>query len=198
MATFQYRSFAGPALLSLPLAMVAMAGTSASSVTAADKCYEFSTRHLTPVEKFQALTSDPAVIGAATDQLKLPESERRMFPIGRVFGGDGGFNAPWHWHFDSKQWVLTEMSPEVCDARPSDMEKAQAGPGEAGTEFCPWAAYLLRECAALPIRGESESKSKSKSAVAAEPARLEFSHGVFILNGSRITPAGRLEPKGNP
>ena len=100
-----------------------------------------------------------------------------MFPIGYVLDGDGGVNAPWGWHFDPKTWTLTEMAPEACDARPSYMRPQ--GNGTAGTNFCPWAAYLLRECPTAGLIGDMDAKRVALPALG------------FGFGGKRVSVDGR-------
>ena len=61
------------------------------------------------------------------------------------------WNSPWSWHLDGKNTQLAEVSIELCDGRPSDVEAT--GCGFANGRFCPWQATLveLRDCRAVSV-----------------------------------------------
>ena len=61
--------------------------------------------------------------------------------IGPLLRGDGGFNAPWSWHFDPGQVRMTEAAIEVCDGQPSYVE---AHLSDFPT-YCPWSARVVRQ-----------------------------------------------------
>lgn len=89
-------------------------------------------------ERFVVRTSDPETIQLATDN-RLGRNGR--FPIGTLKPGDGGFNAPWTWHLDPASVRFVEAAIEVCDGRPSYVERHQA---EFPT-YCPWGARVVSE-----------------------------------------------------
>jgi hypothetical protein len=64
--------------------------------------------------------------------------ENNMFPIGPLRSGDGGFNAPWSWHFDPDDVRFTEAAIELCDGTPSYVEAHLAD----YPSYCPWAARV--------------------------------------------------------
>jgi hypothetical protein len=55
--------------------------------------------------------------------------------------GDGGYNAPWSWHFAPEETRMIEVSIEVCDGLPSYVE---AHLDEFPT-YCPWGARVMAE-----------------------------------------------------
>lgn len=59
-------------------------------------------------------------------------------PIGRIVQGTG-INAGWSWHLDDVEFV--EVAIELCDGRPSDVERA--GVQFGGNRFCPWSARVV-------------------------------------------------------
>src|SRR5262249_2778116 len=69
-------------------------------------------------EDFHVLIQDPQTIAEAERQIATPSK----FVTGRLLRGDGGFNGPWHWHLDPNTIAFVELSIEVCDGRPSDIE----------------------------------------------------------------------------
>ena len=50
------------------------------------------------------------------------------------------FNAGWSWHLEDVEFV--EVAIELCDGRPSDVEKESASYG--GGRYCPWGATIVR------------------------------------------------------
>jgi hypothetical protein len=60
-------------------------------------------------------------------------------PNGRIVAGTQ-VNAPWNWHLEDVEFA--EATVEVCDGRPSDVERL--GTGFGGGRFCPWSAMIIR------------------------------------------------------
>jgi len=89
-------------------------------------------------ESFVLRVHDAETIRLARENL---EGRNHAFPIGPLRAGDGGFNAPWSWHFDPEEVRMTEAAVEVCDGRPSYVE---SHPSDFAT-YCPWAARVVRE-----------------------------------------------------
>jgi hypothetical protein len=58
-------------------------------------------------------------------------------PIGRVVTG-AGVNTGWSWHLEDVEFA--ELTTEVCDGRPSDVERE--GVTFGGGRFCPWTARV--------------------------------------------------------
>lgn len=69
-----------------------------------------------------------------------------VHPSGPLVCSSPEWNSPWSWHLDGKHTRLVEVSIELCDGRPSDVELV--GCGFANGTFCPWSAQLieLRDC----------------------------------------------------
>ena len=63
------------------------------------------------------------------------------FPAGPLLRGDGGFNAPWSWHFDPDQVRMVEAAIEVCDGTPSYVETHLSD----FPTYCPWGARIVRQ-----------------------------------------------------
>jgi hypothetical protein len=59
-------------------------------------------------------------------------------PNGRIVAG-AGVNTGWSWHLEDVEFV--EVAIELCDGRPSDVERQ--GPQFGGGRFCPWNARVL-------------------------------------------------------
>jgi hypothetical protein len=94
-------------------------------------------------QEFRARTESADVIAAARQQLKLPVEERRMFAIGPIEAGNGGYNLDWRWHF--RDFALAEMAIELCDGTPELLEQDLGYWLNTVKTFCPWASYVHAE-----------------------------------------------------
>jgi hypothetical protein len=56
------------------------------------------------------------------------------------------WNCPWHWQLDPATVDFADLTTEVCDGRPTDVESGCASFG--GGRYCPWSVTLteLRDC----------------------------------------------------
>jgi hypothetical protein len=59
-------------------------------------------------------------------------------PNGRIAAGTD-VNVGWSWHLVDVEFA--ELTIEVCDGRPSDVE--QGGMSFGGGRFCPWTAEIV-------------------------------------------------------
>ncbi len=66
------------------------------------------------------------------------EGKENPHPLGRIVYGDPEVNVGYSWHLADTVWA--DMSTEVCDGLPSDVEKHQI----TSDYFCPWGAKLIR------------------------------------------------------
>jgi hypothetical protein len=64
---------------------------------------------------------------------------RAKIPNGRIAPGTQ-VNTGWGWHLEDV--TFAEITIEVCDGRPSDVERA--GVQFGGGRFCPWSATVTR------------------------------------------------------
>ena len=62
---------------------------------------------------------------------------RARIPNGRIVLG--AVNTGWRWHLEAVEFV--EAAIELCDGRPSDVERQALQFG--GGRFCPWSARVL-------------------------------------------------------
>jgi hypothetical protein len=60
-------------------------------------------------------------------------------PNGRIVAGED-VNRGWSWHLENVEFA--EVTAEVCDGLPSDVERV--GPSFGGGRFCPWSARIIR------------------------------------------------------
>lgn len=99
-------------------------------------------------EYFYASITDPTGIDQAI-ALWHGQSSAKI-PIGNLVCQPVDWNCGWSWHLDPASVRFAEIATEVCDGRPSFVERNCSGFG-AG-RFCPWAAVLveLRDCRSDP------------------------------------------------
>jgi hypothetical protein len=88
-------------------------------------------------EEYRLRLTDPDDIGIA-QQLLAGESAPRI-PNGRVVRGEPDVNVGYSWHIDPDSVEFADTAIEVCDGRPSDVEKRVI----TSDRFCPWSAQLV-------------------------------------------------------
>jgi len=101
----------------------------------------------TGVENFVAVTSDPAVIARVRAELALAPEQRTLHIHGPIARGNGGRNLDWSWHFVPGDWDVVEISIELCDGRPADVESDLDYWIDTVGAFCPWGSRALDELA---------------------------------------------------
>ena len=82
-----------------------------------------------------SLTTSDQVAAARAAQ----SGGRARIPNGRIVPGMQ-INAGWSWHLEDV--LFAEATIELCDGRPSDVERQ--GTGFGGGRFCPWSATVIR------------------------------------------------------
>jgi hypothetical protein len=95
--------------------------------------------------QFIAVTSDPAVLAKLGSELALPASERSLHIGGPIARGDGGHNLSWNWHFIPGQWDMVELSIELCDGTPRQVDDDVDAWLNNTQFFCPWTSYVQRK-----------------------------------------------------
>jgi len=86
-------------------------------------------------ETFRVHLLDEGQIEAAHD---AANGGRARIPNGRVVAGTS-VNVGWNWHLEGVEFA--ELTTEVCDGRPSDVERE--GVSFGGGRFCPWTARVI-------------------------------------------------------
>ncbi len=81
------------------------------------------------------LTGDNQIAAARAAQA----GGRAQIPNGRIVRGTQ-VNQGWSWHIEDVEFA--ESTIELCDGRPSDVERE--GPTFGGGRFCPWTARTVR------------------------------------------------------
>jgi hypothetical protein len=124
-------------------ALLASCGGGDGESERAGKVFVFRLQGLRDTQEFRARTQSAAVITQARQQLQLPVAERRLFPIGPIKEGNGGYNLAWKWHFTD--FELAEVTIELCDGTPKLLEEDLAYWLDTVKSFCPWKAYVHAE-----------------------------------------------------
>lgn len=86
-------------------------------------------------ERFRAWLTTPEQIDAAR---AAQAGGPAQIPNGRIVDGTG-VNTGWSWHLTDVEFA--EVTMELCDGRPSDVERA--GTAFGGGRYCPWAARVV-------------------------------------------------------
>lgn len=86
-------------------------------------------------ETFRVHLLDERQIDAAHD---AANGGPARIPNGRVVAGTS-VNVGWNWHLEDVEFA--ELTTEVCDGRPSDVERE--GVSFGGGRFCPWTARVI-------------------------------------------------------
>lgn len=64
-------------------------------------------------------------------------------PSGRVIRGGAFYNQPWSWHIDPDDIQMVEVTIELCDGRPSDLEADVDYWVNTVGRYCPWGATIV-------------------------------------------------------
>ena len=86
-------------------------------------------------ETFRVLLIDAQQIAAAR---AAQNGGSARIPNGRIVQGMQ-VNIGWSWHLEDV--TFAEFTIELCDGRPSDVERQ--GTGFGGGRFCPWSAHVV-------------------------------------------------------
>jgi hypothetical protein len=86
-------------------------------------------------ERFRVSLNGEAQIAAAR---AVQAGSRARIPTGRIVSGTQ-INIGWSWHLEDVTFAETTI--ELCDGRPSDVERQGASFG--GGRYCPWSATIV-------------------------------------------------------
>jgi hypothetical protein len=95
-------------------------------------------------EEYHLRLTDPQDIGIA-QKLLAGEAAPRI-PNGRVVRGEADVNVGYSWHIDPDTVEFADTTTEVCDGRPSDVEKRAI----TSDRYCPWSAQIVAVTPAEP------------------------------------------------
>jgi hypothetical protein len=87
-------------------------------------------------ERFRVLLVDPADQDTATRLLDGVEGPD--IPNGRIVHVTG-VNEGWSWSLDPLDFEFAELTTEVCDGNPSDVESGEL----TSDRYCPWSARVV-------------------------------------------------------
>ena len=88
-------------------------------------------------EQYKIEITDPANLEIARNLLAGNEGPK--IPNGIVVRGDPGVNEGYSWHIDPDSLEFADMTTEVCDGLPSDVENEII----TSDHYCPWAAEVV-------------------------------------------------------
>jgi hypothetical protein len=87
-------------------------------------------------ERFRVLLTDRLDQAAATRLLAGEEGPD--IPNGRIVR-QTGVNEGWSWSLDPADFEFSDLTTEVCDGDPSDVESGDL----TGDRYCPWSAVVV-------------------------------------------------------
>jgi hypothetical protein len=64
-------------------------------------------------------------------------------PSGKLIKGSIWYNEPWSWHIDSEDIQMAEVTMELCDGTPSQVEANLNYWVDTVGRFCPWNAKIV-------------------------------------------------------
>ena len=129
----------GP-LFRLTLILSVLAGLTAcgsSAIATPQKDGVVVTFRVADFEEYRIRLTDPADIEIARKLLAGEEAPR--IPNGRVARGDPDVNVGYTWHIDPESVEFANITVEVCDGLPSDVEKGII----TSDRYCPWSAEVV-------------------------------------------------------
>ena len=98
---------------------------------------EVVTLRVADAETYRIRLTDAADIAIARQLLNGATSP--SIPNGRVVRGDPDVNIGYSWHIDPTSFEFVDTTIEVCDGRPSDVERGTI----TSDRYCPWSAVVV-------------------------------------------------------
>jgi hypothetical protein len=95
------------------------------------------TLRVADAEEYRIRLTDPVDIAVANRLLAGEEAPG--IPSGRVVRGDPDVNVGYSWYIDPASLEFVDATIEVCDGRPSDVEKGLI----TSDRYCPWSAKVI-------------------------------------------------------
>ncbi len=95
---------------------------------------------------FIAWTDKEDVLAIVDEQLNLPVENRNKHFNGKILENNTTckLNFEWSWYFDPNDWLLTDLSIELCDGNPTYVEENLDEYVRTG-RYCPWGSKVKRE-----------------------------------------------------
>jgi hypothetical protein len=126
-----------------PLAAVALALFGPAAVAGcagdadADAPLAVATFEVADVETFKIELVTPEQVAHVRELIAGGEDGR--IPNGVVVRDSPSVNAPWSWHIDPDTLEFADMTTEVCDGLPSDVEDGLI----TSDRYCPWLTSVV-------------------------------------------------------
>lgn len=134
---------AATALLAIAIGLAACAGDDgAVSPTAPADGPVVVTFQVAGDETYRILLTDPADIDIA--RRLLAGEDAPSIPNGLVVRGETGVNEGYSWSLDPADFEWADLTIEVCDGVPSDVESGAI----TSERYCPWSAVVVEVVAA--------------------------------------------------
>lgn len=127
--------------VTLALAACVLACNGDASSPDAAAVYEVAVESGDGVETFRIGVDAAARIDEAN---RLLASGERRNVSGDLASGDGGVNGPYHWHLRPATVAFPEVTIELCDGRPGDVEQNLDYWLGTVKQYCPWGASITR------------------------------------------------------
>jgi hypothetical protein len=89
------------------------------------------------VEQYKIRLTDPTDIEIARKLLAGEEAPR--IPNGLIVQGEPDVNVGYTWHIDPESVEFVDITIEVCDGLPSDVENGMI----TSERYCPWSAEVI-------------------------------------------------------
>ena len=117
-------------------ATMAVSCSSPSQPTPAPSAGVIATFEVNEGERFRVLLVEPADQDAAARLLDGVEGPD--IPNGRIVR-ETGVNEGWSWSLDPTDFEFADVTVEVCDGNPSDVESGEL----TSDRYCPWSARVV-------------------------------------------------------
>jgi hypothetical protein len=88
---------------------------------------------------FRIRLTDPALIRRAD---RLAGTSHQPIISGELVRGSGAFNLPWSWHLVPETISFVDVTTEVCDGCPAQLEDSPDYWLTSEGRFCPWTARI--------------------------------------------------------
>lgn len=126
-----------PALLALPLVLAACGDDDDGNGTPPAGEGVIVTFRVAESEEYRIRLTEQEDIDIA--RKLLAGEEAPTIPNGKVIRGSADVNTGYSWHIDPNDIEFAEVTMEVCDGIPSDVEKEIV----TSDRYCPWSAKVI-------------------------------------------------------
>jgi hypothetical protein len=126
-----------PALVALPLVFAACGDDDNGATTPPAGEGVIVTFRVAGSEEYRIRLTEQEDIDIARKLLAGEEAPN--IPNGKVVRGSADVNTGYSWHIDPNDIEFAEVTMEVCDGLPSDVEKEVV----TSDRFCPWSAKVI-------------------------------------------------------